>query len=230
VRILYVIPARAGSKRLIGKNIKLLGGKPLISYSIEFALQNLTKSDELCISTDDDEVIKIAQKMGIQVPFIRPKELATDNASTHDVLIHAIEYYEKKGKRFDSLLLLQPTSPFRIKKELDELFSLYHNNLDMVVSVKKAKENPYYTLFEEEENGFLIRSKEQKFNRDQDCPKVYILNGSMYLINIKSLKIMKMNEFKKIKKILMPDERSVDIDTFSDWALAEFYLSQFQKR
>jgi CMP-N,N'-diacetyllegionaminic acid synthase len=226
MRILYLIPARSGSKGLPGKNTKILGDKPLISYSMDFALQNLKNGDELCISTDDENVIDIAIKKGINIPFKRPLELATDTSTTYDVLTHALNHYVKLGKRFDALLLLQPTSPFRTVNDLKLMLSLYDNNLDMVVSVKIAKENPYFTLFEENNLGYIIKSKENNFDRRQDCPQVFAFNGSIYIINISSLMKSKINEFKKIKKYVMLDKQSIDIDTLADWALAEFYLNQ----
>jgi CMP-N,N'-diacetyllegionaminic acid synthase len=225
MKILYLIPARAGSKGLPGKNIKKLGNKPLIKYSIDFALENIKKGDELCISTNDDNVLKIASDLGIDVPFKRPEELASDTASSHDVIIHAIKYYEEKNKHFDLVLLLQPTSPFRNQSDFENLIKCYDDEVEMVVSVKVAKENPYFTLFEENEFGFLNKSKQGDFQRRQDCPEVFAFNGSMYLISLNALKNKKINEFTKIKKIIMPDERSIDIDTLVDWTLAEFYLN-----
>jgi N-acylneuraminate cytidylyltransferase len=224
MRILYLIPARKGSKGLPGKNIKFLGDKPLIEYSIDFALNNLKFDDELCISTNDEAVIEIAKSKGISIPFIRPEELANDNASSYDVIIHAINQYEKLNQTFDAVLLLQPTSPFRIQDDFTRLIKEYNFDIDMVVSVKLAKENPYFTLFEENSNGFLNKSKVGNFEKRQDCPGVYAFNGSMYLINVESIKKSRIAELKSIKKILMPEERSVDIDTLADWTLAEFYL------
>jgi N-acylneuraminate cytidylyltransferase len=224
MRILYLIPARKGSKGLPGKNIKFLGGKPLIVYSIDFALNNLKFGDELCISTNDEAVIEIAKSKGISIPFIRPEELANDNSSSYDVIIHAINQYEKLNKTFDAVLLLQPTSPFRIQDDFTRLIKEYNFEIDMVVSVKLAKENPYFTLFEENSEGFLSKSKIGNFERRQDCPEVYAFNGSMYLINVDSIKKSRIAELKNIKKIIMPEERSIDIDTLADWTLAEFYL------
>jgi CMP-N,N'-diacetyllegionaminic acid synthase len=226
MKILYLIPARAGSKGLPGKNTKLLGGKPLISYSIDFAIKNIKEGDEICISTDDLNVIKIAGDLGIEIPFIRPKELASDTATSYDVIIHALDYYEKKEILFDCVLLLQPTSPFRNQQDYENLILTYSNDLDMVVSVKSSKENPYFTLFEEDEFGLLNKSKTGDFQRRQDCPKVFAYNGSMYLMKINALKSKTISEFKKIKKIVMPEERSIDIDTMADWILAEFYLDK----
>lgn len=224
MRILYLIPARKGSKGLPGKNTKLLGEKPLIEYSIDFALNNLKIDDALCISTNDEAVIEIAKSKGISIPFIRPEELATDIASSYDVIIHAINHYEKLNQNYDAVLLLQPTSPIRIQDDLTHLIEEYSVETDMVVSVKLAKENPYFTLFEQNSEGFLNKSKVGNFERRQDCPEVFAINGSMYLINIESIKKSRISEFENIKKIIMPEERSVDIDTLVDWTLAEFYL------
>jgi CMP-N,N'-diacetyllegionaminic acid synthase len=226
MKILYLIPARGGSKGLPGKNIKRLGDKPLIVHSIDFAMRNKKDEDELCISTDDIKVIEIAKSKGIEIPFVRPDKLASDNATSYDVILHALEHYEKEGKTFDAVLLLQPTSPFRNQEDFDNLISSYNSDLDMVVSVKNVKENPYFTLFEEDQLGFLEKSKKGNFQRRQDCPQVFAYNGSMYLMNIETLKKRTISEFEKIKKIVMPDERSIDIDTMADWILAEFYLNR----
>jgi N-acylneuraminate cytidylyltransferase len=226
MKILYLIPARAGSKGLPGKNTKLLGDKPLILYSIDFAMKNINKGDELCISTNDKDVLTIASDLGIHVPFNRPEELSSDIATSYDVIMHAIKYYEENNKYFDLVFLLQPTSPFRSQQDFENLIKSYDEDVEMVVSVKKAKENPYFTLFEENESGFLDRSKRGNFQRRQECPDVFAYNGSMYLMNVNALKSAKLHEFKKIKKIIMPEERSVDIDTMADWALAEFYLNK----
>jgi len=224
MRILFLIPARSGSKGLPGKNTKLLGAKTLIEYSIDFALENFTNSDELCISTNDDLVLEIAKKRGITIPFIRPDQLSNDTASSYDVIMHALNHYETINKKFDAVLLLQPTSPFRKNEDLQSLIKEFDKNVDMVVSVKIAKENPYFTLFENSSDGFIEKSKLGLFDRRQDTPEVYAFNGSMYLISVDSLKKSKLGDFKKIKKIIMPEERSVDIDTLADWSLAEFYL------
>jgi CMP-N,N'-diacetyllegionaminic acid synthase len=225
MKILYLIPARAGSKGLPGKNIRNLGNKPLIKYSIDFVLENMKIGDELCISTNDERILAYASDLGINVPFKRPEELATDFANSYDVIMHAINYYETNNFNFDLVLLLQPTSPFRLKQDFENLIQGYSDEIEMVVSVKKCKENPYFTIFEENENGYLEKSKKGDFQRRQDCPEVFAYNGSMYLIPVNALKKAKINEFKKIKKVIMPEERSIDIDTMADWTLAEFYLN-----
>lgn len=225
MNFLYVIPARLGSKGLPGKNVKPLGGRPLIAHSIDFALENMNEGDELCISTNDPSVLEIAANFNVFVPFIRPDELATDKASTYDVLAHALHYYEENNQHFGAIILLQPTSPIRTKKDLQQMMEMYDSDIDMIVSVKVPKENPYFTLFEEDENGFLVKSKSNDFTSRQDCPQVLAFNGSIYIINITSFKQNKnISFFKKIKKYVMPESRSIDIDTSADWVLAEYYL------
>lgn len=226
MKILYLITARAGSKGLPGKNIKVLGKKPLVVYSIEFALKNMKDGDVLCVSSNDDEVLSIAKKMGVDIPFKRPEEYATDKASSYDVIMHALTFYEKTGYSFDAILLLQPTSPFRDYEDLNNMIAAYTDEIDMVVSVKQSKENPYFNLFEENSSGSLEKCKEGVFTRRQDCPPVFAFNGSMYLINTSSIKKYSIMEFSKIKKIIMPEERSIDIDTLADWNLAEFFLNK----
>lgn len=200
MKILFLIPARKGSKGLPNKNIKLLCGKPLIQYTIDFVLSIKSDFDEVCITTNDLRVIDIAQANGINIPFVRPESLSDDNASSNDVIRHALNYYEDLNIKFDAVLYLQPTSPFRNTDDFNSLLSEYSSELDMVATVKLSKDNPYFTLFEEDEFGYLRKSKESDFQRRQDCPDVYVLNGSMYLINPQSIKQTKISDFKKVKK------------------------------
>lgn len=220
---LIVIPARGGSKGIPGKNIKHLGGKPLIYYSIDVARQ-IVKDENICVSTDDLEIIKIVNEINLSVPFVRPKDLATDTAGSQDVLLHAIDFYKKNGKEFDTLILLQPTSPFRKASMILEAMSIMGPNVDMVVSVTDSKSNPYYNLFEEDESKNLKQSKPGNFLRRQDCPKVYEMNGSIYIINTESLRHMSMNEFPVIKRYSMDSVYSIDIDEPLDWIICESIL------
>lgn len=220
MEVLYLITARGGTKGLPGKNIKPLKGKPLIWYTIDFARQ-FTSDENICLSTDSDEIISCSKLIGLDVPFKRPKELAMDGSSSYEVILHALRYYEKKGRKFEAVVLLQPTSPFRKKMFLKEMFNLYNSEIDMVVTVKESHENPYYSLFEEDICGFLKKSKKGVYTRRQDIPKVYSFNGSIYLINVHSLNKKEISDFTKIKKYVVNDFFSLDIDTQLDWFLAE---------
>ena len=219
-KMLCIIPARGGSKGIPFKNIKELNGKPLILYSIDIARQ-IFNDDDICVSSDDQDIIDIVERFGLKVPFVRPQYLATDHASTQDVLIHALDFYEQKGQSYETLLLLQPTSPFRLSKHIEEAINLYRD-CDMVVSVKKASANPYFNLFEENELGFLHISKgDGAFTRRQDAPVVWEYNGSIYVINCKSLRQVKMSNFLRIIKYPMEPIYSIDIDNHLDWKIAE---------
>ena len=219
---LVIIPARGGSKGIPGKNSKLLGGKPLIQYTIEAALEAFP-AERIVVSTDDEKIREIAESCGISVPTLRPDHLATDTASSYEVILHCIEE-NKDHLDFDVIVLLQPTSPFRQGIHIREAMELYDINLDMVVSVDEADQNPYYSLFEENEDGYLRKSKEGNYTRRQDCPKVYAYNGAIYVMNRESLEKNAINEFTNIRKYVMDKKYSVDLDTPFDWKLAEFML------
>lgn len=221
MKTLYLIPARGGSKGIPGKNIKLLGGKPLIKYSIELA-RKFASDNDICVSTDDTGIAEVAEKMGLKVPFIRPAELATDKSGTYEVLIHAVDFYASKGINYDRIVLLQPTSPFRNIEDVENCLKKYTNDIDMVVTVKECSSNPYYNCFEVNNEGYLQISKgDGKYTRRQDAPKAWEYNGAVYVINIKSLRKNKLGEFKHRIMSEMPASRSLDLDTEFDWIIAE---------
>lgn len=223
--ILFVIPARGGSKGIPGKNIKPLGGKPLLHYSIEYARQ-FVPDGQICLTTDSEDIMACARKIGYECQFARPAFLATDEASSYEVIQHALSIYDPGHGQYKIVVLLQPTSPFREKFHLQEALAHYTEGLDMVVSVAISDANPYYTLFEENAAGFLEISKgDGQYTRRQDVPPVYLYNGSLYIINAQSLKDKRtFSVFSKVKKYVMDAVYSIDLDTPDDWLLAEFML------
>lgn len=222
---LVIIPARGGSKGIPGKNIKPLNGKPLIYYTID-AARSITDDAHICVSTDDERIIRAVEDYGLPVPFKRPASLATDTSGTYEVLLHALNFYENKGERFDAVILLQATSPFRADKHIREALALYSDDIDMVVSVKETDSNPYYVCFEEDKDGMLQISKgDGHYTRRQDCPPVYEYNGAIYIINPKSLKEKPISKFTKRKKYVMDREHSLDLDTMLDWRIAEIVIN-----
>ena len=223
MKILFVIPARGGSKGIPHKNIKPLNGKPLIFYSIDVA-RKLTTDDHICVSTDDDEIIEIVESYGLKVPFKRPDHLATDTATTNDVLLHAIDYYEGMGLFYDLLILLQPTSPLRNATHIREALNLYNDDLDMVVSVKKSQS--LSVLCKENEKGFLELCFNQYGARRQDLSPFYEYNGAIYIINVKRLKEKGLSGFTKKKKYVMDEFSSIDIDIPLDWIITEEIIRQ----
>ncbi|KAF0194840.1 MAG: CMP-N-acetylneuraminic acid synthetase [Bacteroidetes bacterium] len=219
MKALYLIPARGGSKGIPGKNLREIAGKPLVIHTLDLARQ-LAADEEICLSTDDPNIVAAAEKALYKVPFIRPDHLAADASGMQEVLIHALDFYASKGIHFDILVLLQPTSPFRQLADIRGAIDAYSTDCDMVVSVKETDANPYYVLFEENPEGFLLKSKEGKFARRQDCPKVWQLNGAVYVMNVKSLREKGITGFTKIRKTEMDALHSLDLDTELDWQLA----------
>jgi N-acylneuraminate cytidylyltransferase len=225
MKTLFVITARGGSKGIPGKNIKPLGGKPLLHYSIEQA-RAWAADDDICLSTDDVQIAECAMQAGLNVPFTRPAALSTDTAGSYEVLLHALSHYEQTGRNYDALVLLQPTSPFRTARQIGEALQLFTTEIDMVVSVTNSKANPYYNLFEEDANGFLHRSKPGNYVRRQDAPPVYEYNGAIYVINTASLKDRSIAAFERVRKYEMDAVSSLDLDTPLDWQFAEFLLDR----
>lgn len=221
MEILYVIPARGGSKGIPYKNIKLLAGKPLICYSIDIA-RALTSDNNICVSTDDEEIIKIVEDYGLKVPFLRPENLGSDTATTRDVLLHVIDFYRTQGKYYDVIVLLQPTSPLRRKEHVIEALQLYNNNIDMVVSVKQSHSAPI--ICSENESGYLSQVIKCGTRR-QDYSSFYEYNGSIYIVNIQSILEKPFIELNKTIKYLMPDIYSIDIDNELDWKFAELIIN-----
>lgn len=217
-KILVLIPARGGSKGLPKKNIKDLCGKPLIGYSIDLA-RCITCDDNICVSTDDDNIKSVVEASGLFVPFLRPVALSTDMASTNDVLVHAVKYYQSRGKSYEILVLLQPTSPLRTLKELNEAIALYTNDIDMVVSVTKS--HAPTVLCEENAEGYIDLVYNKKGESRQNMKDMYEYNGAIYIINIKSLLKGSLSGFTKKIKYVMPKETSIDIDDIYDFKLVE---------
>ena len=221
MRPLVIIPARGGSKGIPHKNIKELGGKPLICYAID-AARKFTTDDNICVSTDDEDIIKVVEKYGLHVPFVRPAELATDTASTNDVLLHAIKFYEDKSKKFNKILLLQPTSPLRTVEQVKEAITLYRDDIDMVVSVMKS--HAPAVLCNDNDDGFVNLVYNKHAGGRQSLPAFYEFNGAIYVINIESLKSKGLGSFNKRIKYVMSKETSIDIDDIYDFMMVESIL------
>lgn len=225
---LVIITARGGSKGIPRKNIKKLGGNPLIFYTLE-AARKIFSEDQICVSTDDEEIKNIVESTGIKVPFLRPPHLASDAATSYDVLIHAINYYESQTNyKPGTIILLQPTSPFREAEHIKDALNIYQTEpCEMVVSVKVA--NQYYTLREEDENGFLKKMITGTYTRRQDCPTVYEVNGAIYITDASVLKKKPLHKFDKVRKYVMDELSSHDIDTPFDWRIAESCMKDLKK-
>ncbi len=224
---LYLIPARGGSKGVPGKNIRPLGGIPLIAHSIRHALQAGADKEDIVVSTDSEEIRHVAEAEGIKVPFLRPDYLASDTAGSYEVILHALDEMERRGFSYRKVVLLQPTSPLRSPKDIIEAEKLWNEEVDMVVGVRPARTNPYYNAFEAAADGTLHISKgDGHYTRRQDAPEVWEYNGAVYVMNTHSLRRSPMSKFKRILPYPMPEERSVDIDSLLDFTIAESLLER----
>ncbi|MHA3983522.1 acylneuraminate cytidylyltransferase family protein [Acinetobacter venetianus] len=224
-RVTALIPARGGSKRLPRKNVKSLGDKPLIAWSIETA-KTSKYIDRVIVSTDDGEIKQVSEQYGAEVPFLRPEHLSNDHASTFDVIKHAIVFLGLDQTN-ELIVLLQPTSPLRLVSELDTALEFFiMKNAKGIVSISETEHSPMWsnTL---PENGCMsdfIRPEVQG-KRSQDLPKFFRLNGSIYIYETLSLleqgKIF-FNE--SVYGFETSSETSVDIDTALDFKIAETIL------
>lgn len=222
---LYIIPARGGSKGIPHKNIKSLGGRPLIAYAIDGARTAGADDRHIILSTDDPAIAETARSLGLPVPYMRPAALATDTAGSREVILDAMDWADSPGIVYDCVVLLQPTSPFRTAADILGALAAYTSGADMVVSVRESASNPYYNLFETDAEGYLNISKgDGLITRRQDAPRVWEYNGAVYVINPQSIRAMAMGAFRRRIPYVMPAERSVDLDTPSDWLVAEAML------
>ncbi len=224
-KILGIITARGGSKGIPKKNIKLLAGKPLVAYTIKAAAKSeyLTRT---IVSTDNQEIADIAAEYDADVPFMRPAEYATDNATSLDVVKHAVSTLEKKGENYDYVMILQPTSPLRTPRDIDSCIEkIVDTNADSVMSMmelqdfsikklKKIKDDQIFPFLEEEGAQSSMR---------QDLPKVFKRNCAIYLSKVSNVKNNDL--FGNVSRpYMMPYERSIDINEQIDFDLAEFFI------
>ncbi len=223
LKTLAIIPARSGSKGLVDKNIKNLAGKPLIAWSIETAL-NSNIFDEVIVSTDSQKYADIAKKYGASVPFLRSKENSSDNASSWSVVKEVVDNVDKK---FDVIVLLQPTSPLREAKDIKASIDLFiKKDADYVLSVCKCPHPVQWTNIIGKDlslDNFI--KKEYLDKRRQDLEQNYILNGAIYILRAELLS-EKINMFtNKSFAYIMSEANSIDIDTDLDFRMAEIFMN-----
>lgn len=217
---LCIIPARCGSKGIPFKNIVDVCGKPLISYTVEIAIQlkNNGFLDEVIVSTDCEEIAKVAKKFGANVPFLRPIDISGDSAKSIDFVLHTLEFYETQNIHFDAIVVLQPTSPLKTYDDLWNAINLFNKNKsDSLISVYKEETiNDLIMYRKDGDKAIALNNKHNKGVRRQDHGALYIRNGAIY--------ITKFEYLKKTQKIIsdiplmyeMNKSRSVNIDTHED--------------
>lgn len=215
--LLGVIPARGGSKRLPGKNLMILGGKPLIAWTIEAALQSKSVN-RVVVTTDSQRIADVAVAYGAEVPFLRDSRLASDSATSAETLADTLE----KVSGFDHAMLLQPTSPFRTSAHIDDAYKLFsEKSPETLVSVCALHAKPDW-LLEMDDTG-IIRSTFEKIPRRD---KVFIYNGAIYILNIEHFMLNKSFVTDTTIGYVMDEFASIDIDEPIDFKKAEFLLNQ----
>jgi CMP-N-acetylneuraminic acid synthetase len=220
--IVGLIPARAGSKGLPGKNLKALAGKPLLAWTIDAALGSRVL-DAVLVSTDDPAIASAAQQFGAEVPFLRPPALAQDDTPALDVALHALDWLEQNGRLPECLLWLQPTSPLRSAQDIVLSVALLNDTgAPAVLGVCETKAHPWQVL-KIGANGTLEAYLPHALGgaRRQDLPPAYQINGALYLIRVAALRSQRTFLPPCTRPYVMPAERSVDIDNAWDFFLAE---------
>ncbi len=231
-KILGLIPARGGSKGIPGKNIKPLNGLPLLQYTFQSALESQLLSKTI-LSSDDVEIITVAQKIGLEVPFVRPSDLALDNSPTLPVILHAIDFLEVKGEYFDAVCLLQTTTPFRSKGFIDKAIRTFiDSGADALISVLEVPHqyNPHW-VFEKNEKELLriATGEKQIISRRQELPPAFIRDGAIYITKTKVIKEQRSLYGDTLAYIKSDSALHVNLDTLKDWKEAENGIKMLNK-
>jgi len=226
MKVLAVIPARGGSKGIRNKNIIPLQGKPLIVYTLEAACSAILLS-RCIVSTDAHDIIAVCRSHGADVPFVRPAELAGDETPTLPVLFHALE---QLGEAYDAVMILQPTSPLRTGADIDAAIQLLVDNeaADSVISVVPVGDT-HPARMKRIEQGYLLDpefAEEQEGQRRQDLPELYLRNGAVYLTRTRVLLDQYSFKGRNSLAYVMPEERSVNIDSEMDLLLASVIMDR----
>lgn len=221
-----IITARGGSKRIPKKNIKLFCGKPIIAYSIEAALQSGC-FDTVMVSTDSEEIASIAKKYGAHVPFLRSTTTSNDYATTADVLCEVIHEYELRGQYYDTLCCIYPTAPFITADKLEMAIKMYHDiGGDSLIPVVRYSFPPQRAMLIRD--GFLkYQYPQYERSRSQDLEPIYHDCGQFYICSTSMLLKRKSLIGDRLIPFEIPEEEVQDIDTLSDWVLAETKYKTF---
>lgn len=222
--MLAIIPARGGSKGLPGKNIKLLNGKPLIAYTIEAALQSKLIT-RVIVSTDDEEIAKVAKNFGAEIPFMRPSILATDEARSIDVFKYTIEELERNQNTINDFIVLQPTSPLRNAQHIDEAITLFKDqNADSVISYCREEHPIFWHKFINDDGSLEDIFTEKYVMNRQEIRTTYYPNGAIYIIKRNLLDKQELTGPKSFA-YLMDRNYSADIDTIDDFSFVEYIIN-----
>ena len=225
---LAIIPARGGSKRIPGKNIKIFNGKPMIYWSIK-ALKDSKLFKKIIVSTDDNKIAKVAKKFGAEVPFKRPKNLSDDHTITSKVVNHAIKYLEKKGEKYDYICCAYATNPFLKRKYLKESYKIFlKSNHKFLFTVTEYSYPVQRSFFINKNNKIKMFDKNFFFKRSQDLKKLYHDAGQFYWSRSNSWENNPIIFSKVSIPYIIPNYEVVDIDNLEDWKRAEKMISSIK--
>jgi pseudaminic acid cytidylyltransferase len=225
-----IIPARGGSKRIPGKNIKNFAGKPIITYSIDTA-RKCRIFDRIIVSTDCDRVAEVSQRAGAEVPFVRPSELSDDHTPTAPVLEHALRWLESEGCRVKYLCCIYPTAPFVRSEDLIKGYKLLiENNVSSVFSVTKFEFTIFRGLKINDEGFIEMFWPEHELTRSQDLPQAYHDAGQFYWLQTEKFMDTKKLFSERALPVIIPRYLAQDIDTLEDWETAEILFEICKKQ
>jgi CMP-N,N'-diacetyllegionaminic acid synthase len=231
-RTLGIVPARAGSKGIVGKNLRVLAGQPLLTYTARAALQSrlLTR---VILSSEDEEILRIGRLLGFDTPFVRPMELAADNTPMIEVVLHCLQWLQSRGDLYDAVCLLQPTSPLRSVDTIDRCISvLWERNAESVVSIRPvpSEYNPHWVYFENAD-GFLRLStgEADPIPTRQQLPCAYHRDGSVFVAKTPIVLQRKSLYGNRMIGVLSPPEEACDLDTEDQWKALEQRLTRHSR-
>jgi CMP-N,N'-diacetyllegionaminic acid synthase len=226
---LAVIPARAGSKRLKNKNSLPFLGKPLILWTVDFAIK-FGGFDLVMVTTDSPEIADLARNAGAYVPWLRPDELASDTATSMDVVLHSVDNVNSRRYNFERVALLQPTSPIRLPERWVQAFEFLDQGAPAAIGVHAAASHPYWTYFMGEQGELSPFFPHGMTNRSQDLPSAFVPNGALYLTGIDSLRTYRTFTPPGTRGVVCTERvESIDIDTAEDWSAAELLSREYFK-
>ena len=230
MNILILIPARGGSKRIPRKNIRILHGKPLIQHTIDYALQAEINA-RVIVSTDDQEIAKIARQHGAEVPFLRPDYISTDAASDYSVVEHCLNHLKKEKYFPDVLIFLRPTQPYRIQGEIEKALEILNNNenIDCVRTTQPVRYSPYWMKKINQESliePFHLDMAEHQYSRSQDLPSTVFCDGYVDVFRVNTIIKHRKMAGNNVYAIHRDGIYFIDIDDEKDWEYADYVFGK----
>ena len=228
MKYIALVCARGGSKGVPGKNIRLLGGRPLIGWSVQ-VVKSVERISKLIVSTDSEKIAQVAREEGALVPFMRPEELAQDNSPEWLVWRHALNYLLENGEQdIDALIIVPPTAPLRSAQDIENCIDEYEKgDVDVVITVSDAHRSPFFNMIKNDNDGFstLVIPPTETVIRRQDAPEVYDMTTVAYVVRPDF--VLQQNALfeGKVRSVHIPPERALDIDTLLDFKIAECLIS-----